>query len=232
MTTSKSSATPSLTLNDHQVRLCRLCGMNKPLDEFTWTDKTQTRRRGQCRPCLNALKRTRYGDPDWRPSCTRCGAEAPRPGKGGRRLCETCQAATYSTDQRGNGSHRLRLKPCWGCGGSKDRGERSRYCSTCVQERAGMTKGMRRFGITRADYDRILSSQGGVCAICKGEQRAGKLYCIDHEHGRPENRDAIRGLLCDICNYQRLSLFRDDPNLLRRAALYLEEHPAQEVLRA
>lgn len=228
MTVSRSSETPSSTSRLPQ-RLCSHCGLNRPEDRFYFADKAKARRRGQCIDCVRDLKRARRDDPDWRPSCSRCGEIAPRPGKGGRRLCVACHDAIYG-EARNNGSHRLRLKPCWGCGGPKEYGERAHYCNTCRAQRLGQTKGMRRFGLFPSDYAKLLAAQGGGCAICGGEQRGGKLYAIDHDHLLGEARAAVRGLLCDICNYQRLSLFRDDAGMLRRAADYLDHPPAAAVL--
>lgn len=80
------------------------------------------------------------------------------------------------------------------------------------------------FGITLVDYHRMLDAQGGVCATCgeaERRRRGGKLtrLAVDHCH----STGAIRGLLCSPCN-QAIGLFRDDPDLLRKAAAYLERH--------
>lgn len=54
-----------------------------------------------------------------------------------------------------------------------------------------------RYGITVADYDRMLSAQGGRCAICKTDKSLGRgRFHVDHDHvtGR------VRGILCHLCN--------------------------------
>lgn len=51
------------------------------------------------------------------------------------------------------------------------------------------------------------------CLICKGFDRLG----VDHNHATT----ATRGLLCQGCN-QGLGFFRDSPELLRKAAAYVE----------
>jgi Autographiviridae endonuclease VII len=56
----------------------------------------------------------------------------------------------------------------------------------------------------------------GSCAICG--LRTEKPLCIDHNHATNE----FRGLLCRNCN-QGLGHFRDNPELLRKAAKYLEQ---------
>jgi hypothetical protein len=76
-------------------------------------------------------------------------------------------------------------------------------------------------GIDYEEYNLILELQGGVCAIC-GSQSASKykkirLY-IDHCH----KTGLVRGLLCRHCN-SVLGFMNDNPELLRKAADYLEE---------
>jgi recombination endonuclease VII len=63
-----------------------------------------------------------------------------------------------------------------------------------------------RYGLTTADYERMLLRQGGVCAIC--EQKPHARLCVDHCHCTGQ----IRSLLC----------YDDDPRLLRKAAAYLD----------
>ena len=55
---------------------------------------------------------------------------------------------------------------------------------------------MRHYGITKIQFDEILSKQNGVCAICKGSV-VGKRKChIDHDH----SNNKVRGILCQDCN--------------------------------
>lgn len=56
--------------------------------------------------------------------------------------------------------------------------------------------------------------QNHACAIC-GRIMKDKLF-IDHCH----KTGKIRGLLCPTCN-AGLGFFRDDPNLLKNAVMYL-----------
>ncbi len=80
------------------------------------------------------------------------------------------------------------------------------------------------FGISLADYERMLEAQGNGCAICgrpETQKRYGKLrwLSVDHCH----TTHAVRGLLCNSCN-NGIGRFRDDPDLLRKAADYLERY--------
>jgi hypothetical protein len=73
------------------------------------------------------------------------------------------------------------------------------------------------FGITESDYQRILASQNGVCAICGGENRNKRNLAVDHCH----KTNKIRGLLCTMCN-TALGKFKDSALLLENAIKYLD----------
>lgn len=81
------------------------------------------------------------------------------------------------------------------------------------------------YGITFADYQRMLTEQLGGCAICGAahckdfDPRSGKprKLHVDHCHAT----GAVRGLLCSNCN-KAIGLFHDAPERLRAAAAYLE----------
>lgn len=71
----------------------------------------------------------------------------------------------------------------------------------------------RTYNLTDADYNRMLASQEGRCAIC-GEYR--KL-AVDHCHAT----DKVRGLLCNACN-SILGFANDNQETLKNALAYLE----------
>src|SRR6266542_3916535 len=73
-----------------------------------------------------------------------------------------------------------------------------------------------KFKLTVEEYDAILHTQDGVCALCECPSTPGISLHVDHDHGTGE----IRGLLCVRCN-NALGLFREDPDLLRRAVRYV-----------
>jgi hypothetical protein len=75
----------------------------------------------------------------------------------------------------------------------------------------------RRYGITAEEVDEMLEAQGGLCAICRTEPAAH----VDHDHDTGE----VRELLCFNCN-GGLGQFKDDPEVLRAAADYVERHRA------
>jgi hypothetical protein len=79
----------------------------------------------------------------------------------------------------------------------------------------------KRYGLTVAEYVALADSQGGICAICKRAPHGGRRGAlhVDHDH----KTGHVRGLLCDACN-NGIGRFRDDPDLVRAALVYLEAH--------
>jgi hypothetical protein len=78
-----------------------------------------------------------------------------------------------------------------------------------------------RYGMTRADFDRLAASQHHRCAVCAV---LGALVVVDHDHvtGR------VRGLLCERCNCG-LGQLRDSPAICTAAADYLDASGARLV---
>ena len=106
------------------------------------------------------------------------------------------------------------------------------YCKPCRAERDRERKLRTSYGITTAQYDRLLEIQRGVCAICgfppSGLTRGGKRLVVDHDHaccpGPTSCGRCIRGLLCHSCN-NGIGRMKDIPERLRRAAEYIEHGP-------
>jgi len=97
---------------------------------------------------------------------------------------------------------------------------------------------MSRYGITPAEYDALLEKQDNRCAICNTAScDTGKRFSVDHIHDlrmrggemvdvNIGNADAVRGLLCSRCNTS-IGKFDDSPELLRKAAHYIEGNEIQ-----
>jgi len=84
----------------------------------------------------------------------------------------------------------------------------------------------RDYGITPEEWNRMYEAQTGVCAICGNPEslvRRGKVEVLSVDHCHETKK--VRGLLCGNCN-NGLGRFAHDPDLLRQAARYLEEHQA------
>ena len=78
---------------------------------------------------------------------------------------------------------------------------------------------LRRFGLTLAQYNEILDSQKGVCAICENLCSSGKNLAVDHCH----KTGKVRGLLCVDCNLGIANL-KESSQIMQRASDYVERH--------
>lgn len=78
---------------------------------------------------------------------------------------------------------------------------------------------MKKYGITRDDYDEMLQDQGHSCAICGIHQdNYGRRLSVDHCH----KTNKVRGLLCSACN-TGIGGLKDSVQNLQNAISYLEE---------
>jgi hypothetical protein len=79
-----------------------------------------------------------------------------------------------------------------------------------------LVKRCARRGITPEQLATAYEQQGGKCPICTNPIELMDS-AIDHNHQSGE----FRGILCKTCN-RALGLFRDNPDILKSAAAYLE----------
>lgn len=93
---------------------------------------------------------------------------------------------------------------------------RDQKCKDCQRFRRRARRA-HKYGLRWEWYLGQMIAQNGRCLICNQKAKETRLLTIDHDH----KTGKVRGLLCDNCN-TGLGLFKDSPNLLRRAALYLE----------
>lgn len=79
------------------------------------------------------------------------------------------------------------------------------------------------YGITEADYGSMLAMQTSRCGICGTDKLTGKWkrFAVDHDH----TTGRVRGLLCNECN-RGIGLLKDNPDILRKAAEYIDYHKA------
>ena len=93
------------------------------------------------------------------------------------------------------------------------------HCKAC-RKKAGASNYARHryyektYGLTLEEYEKILEAQQGKCFICQGGST--KNLAVDHNH----KNGRVRGLLCTPCN-SILARWKDDPQAVRRALLYL-----------
>lgn len=97
--------------------------------------------------------------------------------------------------------HAKYMREYWRRPGVKER--RYAYIRSYLQRPENITrdrdrKRYARYGITQEQYDAMLISQEGRCAICGTDQwgGSGNRPHIDHDHATKK----VRGLLCFSCN--------------------------------
>jgi hypothetical protein len=111
----------------------------------------------------------------------------------------------------------------------KETCEHDGYCKTCYRrwwltnnrERVNAyTRKWRatwRYGLSLSEWDALYLKQDGRCAVCRAEFT--ERPHTDHNH----TTGKVRGLLCRSCNHA-IGFMSDQPERLRQAARYLEEH--------
>lgn len=209
---------------------CEACG--QPFEVYA-SKIAKAKERGVAGPrfCSSAcFESTRTG-----PKCSKCGGPNTR----GRRyrVCQVCLDTTPAALKIARARERLAECPadkrwCNVCDEFLPPGQFStrvvgteNLCAACKAKRQSSRHLARDFGINDAQYDAMLASQGGVCAICRRPPKKVRLH-IDHNHKTGQ----IRGLLCSWCNHRLLSGARDSLDILRNAVSYLETPPAVPVI--
>ncbi|WP_434976453.1 endonuclease VII domain-containing protein [Streptomyces puniciscabiei] len=177
------------------AKACRKCGRDLPLAAFA---RDRNRRDGlqvHCRECVAEYSAAYYRRRrESMGKTVRAKVDVPE----GHKLCRACGQVKPHSEW-----HRKHSAPD---------GLASR-CKECraVQLRQDHLK--RKYGLTEAERDAMIAAQRGLCAIFLAAPPMHVDHC--HKTGR------VRGVLCFNCN-SGLGLLRDDPEVVRRAAAYLE----------
>lgn len=144
------------------------------------------------------------------------------------KTCTLCQATKPSEDfylqKRRNGTYSpmSRCKRCH-CKKASERAASLVGAAKAKSDRQMKNRNLRmKFNISLDDYERILESQSGVCAICHQPETSRHVkgtirrLAVDHDHETGE----VRGLLCWMCN-SRLGYF-EYHDLMDSLLRYLE----------
>jgi hypothetical protein len=202
----KSYPTPS--------KRCAECQIVKPAGEFSAERRNRDGLQGRCKACRNVLRPAvvtppeGYVPPESKP-CTKCGLTKPladfspnrRSWDGRQSSCKACDREGYKALARRPGGREM------------------------IARWEFRSKLKHRYGITAEDYERILASQGGKCALCgrtPADVGGNRRFHVDHCHS--SNR--IRGILCSRCNIA-LGTFGDSLEGVLKVVEYLRrtDHP-------
>lgn len=224
---------------------CSVCHKVKSVKEFSVRhDGGHTRLRLQCKKCLNAKTREWYAD-------TKGGALKEKRAfrESDPKKCINCGKSKpldeFGYHNRAKGQHRNMCRDCVNAwireynkspDGKKVRADWRKRNEKRIKEWQKIYKNdpekreqrkvyhkqywLKQYGLTVEDYDKLFEDQNGRCAICKSDSfdKRRKALAVDHDHVT----NKIRGLLCRRCN-QAIGAFQDNPDLLRKAATYLEK---------
>lgn len=154
-----------------------MCGEVKPIVEF-YVDKSHKNGRGsRCKPCHLVKCREYY----------RAHLDE-----------KLAYAKRYRNTPEGKARIAAYNKANWMANReARTLQQRRHYADPEIKRRRRMYEAKRNYGLSEEEYDAMLVSQGGVCAICGTDSPIGKggLH-IDHDHVTGK----VRGLLCQRCN--------------------------------
>lgn len=180
---------------ESDAKQCRKCGRDLPLSAFACDKNRRDGLQVHCRECVAEYSAAHYrrrreavGKP------VREKVDVPA----GHKLCRTCGEVKPHSE--------------WHRNATASDGLATR-CKACRAERGRQDHLKRQYGITEAERDELIASQGGVCCICLAAAPEHVDHC--HKTGR------VRGVLCFSCN-AALGQFKDRPDAIRRAAAYVE----------
>ncbi len=146
----------------------------------------------------------------------------PRETDDGRR-CSSCRRRKPKDQFRPNAGHYDGLSCyCRECANRKAREDAKKPSMKSYRRRYMKWYDLKKnYGLTREDFDALVTKQDGKCAICLDELKLGTGGCgVDHEH----STGTIRGILCRLCNVG-IGHFRERPELFIRAIEYLRSTP-------
>ena len=186
--------TKRYTYTDVEVKVCKRCGIEKPVSEFNRHHaKTSgaSKYRGECKVCQRL----------WR-------QENKEKFKEPSRLYRIKNAEKIKERKREYLSNPENLE-------KSRKYAREYHRNNPERQHERLCK---KYGITAQQYDEMLENQNYGCAICGIKKNGRRInFVIDHDHATGK----VRGLLCYQCNVG-LGHFKDNPILLRKAADYLE----------
>jgi hypothetical protein len=186
------------------MKTCPDCGTLKPLEEFPRNARRPDGRGRYCKGCFAERYRAHR---ERKVAQEGRSIKQPRVAPEGQKWCPACEIFKSLNEFGRNRSCRDGLTSyCKPCHNAKGKETRERLYGGSREYHLG-----RRYGLTSADVDAMIETQGGTCATCPG-----KPEHVDHDH----ETNKVRGILCFNCN-QALGNVRDDPDVLHSLIAYL-----------
>lgn len=209
------------------TKQCVKCGEVKPVDMFYANKHSRDKKCYRCKVCMNIVtmanfKKKQKPKKDWSTD-------------EGFKICRKClNKKPISEFNIHYGKTRTKDKLRHECKECQKKHSREHWVKIAVREKekkklynishrhiAHNAHLRSKYNISLEDYQSALKQQNGKCAICGSDKPKGRYrnFAVDHDHSTGD----IRGLLCAPCN-TGMGHFQDSPELLRKAADYLESH--------
>ena len=214
----------SITDFEYQTKQCTHCMMERDISLFHKNKYCTDGRRIVCKYCVSKERQERYkvakNQPNQCPfnemTCTKCNLTKPIADFG------DMPTATFGKKLRCRACERFRQRK------QEETKRNCPYGRIKIHHKSRKTRLRKLYGMTIADYDIMLHSQNGLCAIC-GKPETAKRHdkhngeirdmAVDHCH----ETGKVRGLLCCNCN-QGIGKLGDNIQTLKNAIAYLEKH--------
>lgn len=184
-----------------QTKTCRVCQQEKKAEEFYRSPVYKDGLVPKCKDCIREYDKELCGRPRDTPT---------------EKVCCRCHK-TKSRDAfhaRTRNRDGLRSE-CKDCTRTQEHSYRHRHPHIEYLRKVKAT-----YGLTEDAYLALVAQHNGRCPVCKQDHD----LVVDHNHVT----GTVRGLLCKWCNIG-LGSFGDNPERLRAAAEYLEEHDERVV---
>jgi hypothetical protein len=168
-------------------------------------EKADTASRWMCR-CDCGTERALWSTSLYSNTSGSCGCRNRVAVRDGMKKCAGCKAELPTADFYETASTSSGLTP---------------HCRSCVAKKGRRQRLRSKYNISEGEYDRMRDACGGRCEICGASESESHwgILAVDHCHSTGK----VRGLLCTACN-TTIGRMRDDAELLRKAADYLERN--------
>jgi hypothetical protein len=205
------------------TKKCVKCGEIKSLDLFYANKHSKDKKAYRCKVCVNLVTVARYKKQH--PTFVRY--------IGDLKICRLClkpqPITNYNKHQYTKDGFRNECRDCQKKHSSEhyitlDREDQKKKRRSWYENHPTVAHNShlkRNFNISHDEYLSLLEEQNGKCAICGSDKPKGRYnhFAVDHDHVTGK----LRGLLCSPCNIG-IGHLQDSPDLLHKAALYLETH--------
>jgi hypothetical protein len=146
------------------------------------------------------------------------------------KICSSCKKLkpleAFYKESRVKDGHMRRCKICHGLATAKYRTQNPevyrkaslKYWNKCSEAKRH-TAWLKRYGLSKEEYEIMFKKQNGLCLICKKQCSSGQNLSVDHCH----RTGKVRGLLCKKCN-TALGMLEDNIQYFETAILYLKNY--------